>query len=195
VRGGSLFSVTVQTDDHEVARRWLELPDAPALEGIVAKRADHPYQPGKRSWVKVKRYETADLVVGGYVGDPEKPTSLLLGAYDETGQLRFVGAARPPKQRWGSERRNPLLELAAPESFVGQPSPGRGRWDSHRFEEWFPLKPELVCEVAYSRADGTFLRHGARFVKWRFDKEPTGCLLAEIFPNAPPRGLNPDKEV
>jgi hypothetical protein len=68
---------------------------------VVAKRADQPYQPGKRSWIKVKRYETADLVVAGYVGDPENPSSLLLGTYDETGQLKFVGATKASEARVG----------------------------------------------------------------------------------------------
>ena len=78
-----------------------------------------------------------------------------------------------------------LLELAAPDSFVGEPLPGRSRWDSHRFDEWFPVRPEVVCEVAYSRVDRGFLRHGARFVQWRFDKEPTDCLLAAISSSSP----------
>jgi hypothetical protein len=69
------------------------------------------------------------------------------------------------------------LEPAAPESFVGGPLPGRSRWDSHRFDEWFSLRPQIVCEVAYSRIDRGFLRHGARFVQWRLDKEPSDCLL------------------
>ena len=107
LRTGPVLAITIQTDDHNVARRWLDLREIPALEGVVAKRADQPYQPGKRSWIKVKRYETADLVVAGYVGDPESPSSLLLGAYDETGQLKFVGATRSPKQGWGIAMKTP----------------------------------------------------------------------------------------
>ena len=143
---------------------------------------------------KGQGYETADLVVAGYVGNPENPSSLLLGAYDETEQLKFVGATRPPKQGSGRAMRKLLLELAAPESSVGKPFPGRSRWDSHRVDEWFPLRPKIVCEVAYSRVDRGFLRHGARFVQWRFDKEPTDCLLATIASSARVLGPNRDEE-
>jgi hypothetical protein len=37
-----------------------------------------------------------------------------------------------------------------------------------------PLRPVLVCEVAFSRLDGHFLRHSAHFVRWRPDKRPEG---------------------
>jgi ATP-dependent DNA ligase len=50
-------------------------------------------------------------------------------------------------------------------------------WLSHRFEEWLPLRPVLVCEVSFSRLDGHFLRHSARFVRWRPDKRPEHCTL------------------
>jgi ATP-dependent DNA ligase len=60
------------------------------LEGVVAKKADEPYRHGTRAWVKVKHYDTADLVIGGVRGSPER-VSHFLRFYDEDGSLTYVG--------------------------------------------------------------------------------------------------------
>jgi ATP-dependent DNA ligase len=73
----------------EVAEEWLDQSRSLHLEGVVAKRVSEPYRHGKRSWVKVKHFETVDLVVGGCAGAPNR-LSLLLGAYDED-RLTYVG--------------------------------------------------------------------------------------------------------
>jgi hypothetical protein len=92
--------------------------------------------------------------VGGYVGEPGEPTALLPGAYDEAGELRYMGAMRTPKQGWGKAVSELLIKLSTEKSFATEPMPGRSRWESHRFDEWFPVTPKIVCEVAYSRLDG-----------------------------------------
>jgi ATP-dependent DNA ligase len=61
---------TVQTDDVDVAQSWLEHAAKMGLEGVVAEKRGDPYQAGKRSWIKVQAFETADLVVGGFTGGP-----------------------------------------------------------------------------------------------------------------------------
>src|SRR4029079_16495802 len=68
---------------------------AAGFEGIVAKRKDSTYQPGKRSnaWLKIKATQTAELVVGGYTkgkGARETLGSLLLG-YWSGSKLHFAG--------------------------------------------------------------------------------------------------------
>jgi ATP-dependent DNA ligase len=82
----------------EVAEEWLARSRELHLEGVVAKRADESYRGGRRSWVKVKRRDTVDLVVGGYAGTSER-MSLLLGAYDGN-SLTYVGQtmAIPPEK-------------------------------------------------------------------------------------------------
>jgi hypothetical protein len=49
-------------------------------------------------------------------------------------------------------------------TFARGSMPGCSRWESHPFDEWFPLTAVPVCEVAFSRLDDGFLRHGARFM-------------------------------
>jgi ATP-dependent DNA ligase len=61
-----------QTADVQLAEDWLKL--LPSIEGVVAKRADRRYAPGRgRDWVKVKRYRTIDFVVIGVAGDLDAP--------------------------------------------------------------------------------------------------------------------------
>src|SRR6266702_4056055 len=68
---------------------------ASGFEGIVAKRKNSPYQPGKRSsgWLKIKATQTAEFVVGGYTkgkGDREPLGALLLGFWND-GKLHYAG--------------------------------------------------------------------------------------------------------
>jgi len=66
------------------------------LEGIMAKRLDSPYEPGKRSgaWVKVKNRMGQELVIGGWLEGEGKrrglPGSLLVGYYDG-GEFVYAG--------------------------------------------------------------------------------------------------------
>jgi ATP-dependent DNA ligase len=181
VRKGSPISATVQTDAVELAQEWLQRSRELHLEGVVAKRGGEPYRFGKRSWIKVKHLETVDLVVGGCAGTGDR-LSLLLGAYDENGSLAYVGQTTAIPAAAAAKLAGALESLACEESFGSGPSPGYSRWDSHRFEEWVPLRPVLVCEVAFSCLDGHFLRHSARFVRWRPDKRPEDCTLELLSP-------------
>src|SRR5262249_35869269 len=68
---------------------------ASGFEGIVAKRKNSLYQPGKRSgaWVKIKTTQTAELVVGGYTrgkGERESLGALLLGYWSDD-KLQYAG--------------------------------------------------------------------------------------------------------
>jgi bifunctional non-homologous end joining protein LigD len=123
------------------------------LEGIVSKRADQPYRPGRSSgWVKTKCILRQELVIGGFT-DPEGAARDALGAllvgHHEGGALRFAGKvgtgftnaqARALRQR--------LDRLASPECpFTPPPAGWLGR-NAH----W--VRPELVCEVAFTEWTG-----------------------------------------
>jgi ATP-dependent DNA ligase len=174
--------VTPQTDDPEVARGWLEDLADRGFEGIVAKQTCLPYRPGRRAMVKVKRWRSADLVVAGYLGPPGDPWSLLLGVYDGQGVLHHVGQTVPfsPRERAGLRAR--VAPLEGGRSFGGGLMPGRSRWEHQRFDSWVPLTPALVCEVAFTALDGRRLRHSARFIRWRPDKDPADCTYRELPP-------------
>src|SRR5439155_21400711 len=88
------FAISPVSSSAEEARAWLDRLETAGLDGIVCKRLDLPYLPASREGaVKVKPQKTADCVVMG-VRWKEKPTrlaTLLLGLYDDQGELRYVG--------------------------------------------------------------------------------------------------------
>jgi ATP-dependent DNA ligase len=183
------------TSDVAIARGWLERQGG-GIDGVVAKRRDLRYQAGVRAMVKVKRTQTADCVVAGCRLRVDAPVigSLLLGLYDEAGELRHVGVT----SAFSDRRRRELLTELAPHvapleghpwergfllegSSMGRLKGAAGRWSAAEMElDWVPLAPRLVCEVAYDHVDGDRFRHAARFVRWRPDREPRSCLLEQL---------------
>src|SRR5918911_5539249 len=81
-------SVTPITRDETVARAWFERFEGAGLDGLIAKRVDLLYEPGKRVMTKIKHIRTADCVVAGYrvhKSAADAVGSLLLGLYvDDT---------------------------------------------------------------------------------------------------------------
>jgi ATP-dependent DNA ligase len=75
-----------------VAEDWLKL--LPSIEGVVAKRADRRYAPGRgRDRVKVKRYRTIDCIVIGVAGDPHTP-KLVVGLRHPDRLTHHLGVTR-----------------------------------------------------------------------------------------------------
>jgi ATP-dependent DNA ligase len=167
--------LTPSTDDINDAGKWL----AGTGEGVIAKQADATYKPGERvGMVKIKRVRTADAVVAAFRFGKEEGTvgSLILGMYGEDGQLHIVGHTSGFKAK---EKRE-LIDLLEPyrtgERGSGEPS----RWKSDEELVWEGLRPELVCEVAFDHITGHRIRHGAKFLRWRTDKDPQECLTAQL---------------
>ena len=77
-----------QTRVLALAQQWLAL--LPALQGVVAKKSDGHYAPGRRDSVKVKRQRTVDCVVIGLAGDAVN-TTLVLGLRHADGVLHDLG--------------------------------------------------------------------------------------------------------
>ncbi len=156
------------------AEPWLR-----RAEGVLAKSVSAPYAPGKRTaMVKVKRIRTIDAVIAGYRPGKEAGTvgSLILGLYDESGQLRIVGHCSGIKS---AEKRALCERLAAYETGTrgrGDPS----RWKSEKELEWIELRPELVVEVSFDQSSGGRIRHGTKLLRWRDDKPPRECALSQM---------------
>jgi ATP-dependent DNA ligase len=189
-RHAPVVQLSPGTKDLEEARVWLAQTGA-ELDGVVAKRLDGPYAAGERAMLKVKRMRTADCVVGGfrYRHDRRQVGSLLLGLYDAEGRLDHVGftstitdAERPALTR-------KLEALAGGAGFTGSAPGGPSRWSTERSAEWTPLKTELVAEVRYDHVTGDRFRHGTKFLRWRPDKAPRQCTLAQLRAEAAPERL------
>jgi ATP-dependent DNA ligase len=174
--------VSPVTRDREIAVGWLQEYRGTGLDGIVAKRVEGVYKPGERAMIKVKEQRTADCVVGGFRwgNDGKRVGSLLLGVYrGET--LEYVGHT----SGFDDTERRDLLQRLEPlrggTSFAGGRAPGGpSRWSQGRDLDWEPLRPELVCEVAFDRLENDRFRHGVGFVRWRPDKSPRSCTMAQL---------------
>jgi ATP-dependent DNA ligase len=187
------LALTPVTSDPQVARRWLAA--GAGIDGVVAKRRDQRYEPGRRGWTKIKPQHTVDCVVGGFRALLESGAvaSLLLGLFED-GALFHVGVA---SQFSAAQRRQlflDLLPLAAPlrghpwengfnlgRSPVGRLPGSAGRWVAAEMtQDWVPLRPVRVCEVAYDKLDGIRFRHPARFLRWRPDRDPQTCRTDQL---------------
>ena len=180
------------TADCAVARSWLaEAGDA--LDGVVAKRLDGPYQPGERAMLKVKQAKTADCVVGGfrYGTGSREVGSLLLGLYNEAGKLDHVGFASTAGMEDRADLTARLEALIGKPGFTGDAPGGPSRWSTERTGAWEPLRPELVAEVRYDHVTGGRFRHGTKFLRWRPDKAPRQCRKDQLQGEARPAALAP----
>ncbi|HEY8003466.1 MAG TPA: ATP-dependent DNA ligase [Phenylobacterium sp.] len=189
-KGAEHLRLSPGTTDRDEARKWLAQTGA-ALDGVVAKRLDGPYVSGERAMLKIKRMRSADCVVGGfrYERDSRLVGSLLLGLYDDAGKLDHIGftATITDAERPALTRR--LEKLAGGAGFTGSAPGGPSRWSDGRSAEWTPLKPELVVEVRYDHVTGDRFRHGAKLLRFRPDKAPRQCMLAQLRAEAAPDQL------
>jgi ATP-dependent DNA ligase len=161
------------TTELEKAQPWLH-----ETEGVIAKRLDAPYTPGKREgMVKVKRQRTIDCVVVGWRPGKLEGTlgSLILGVYDD-GKLRPIGHT----SGFSAKEKRELPAKLAPYETGERGSGDASRWDAGRELEWISLRPELVVEVGYDHTSGGRIRHGAKFVRWREDKKPRECTFDQL---------------
>jgi ATP-dependent DNA ligase len=170
------------TSDRAVAVRWLAQAGA-TLDGVIAKRADLPYQSGNRDgMVKIKRIRTADCVVGGfrYATAGKFVGSILLGLYNQRGLLDHVGFCSSFKSRDRPALTRKLEKLIKKPGFTGNAPGGPSRWSTTRSTEWEPLNPELVVEVQYDHFTGGRFRHGTKFLRWRPEKSPRQCTMKQV---------------
>jgi ATP-dependent DNA ligase len=188
--------LTPMTRDRALAAQWLEHFEGAGLDGVVAKPAALPYQPGKRALIKIKHARTADCVVAGFrwhKSGKDAVGSLLLGLYDDRGVLQHVGVT----SSFTMQKRKALVAELAPlrqDAFENHPwkewaqagseahrMPGaQSRWSAGKDLSWEPLRIERVCEVKYDHLQGERFRHAATFLRWRPDKPPQDCRYDQL---------------
>jgi ATP-dependent DNA ligase len=196
--------LTPCTTDRDVAADWFSAFEGAGLDGVVAKPEDLAYREGERCMLKVKHERTADCVVAGFRWHKSGGVigSLLLGLYDDSGDLHHVGVAAA----FPMTKRKALVDTLAPyrdgaldghpwEAWArlaegeGQGSTrmpgGQSRWNAGKDQSWEPLRPELVVEVRYDHLQGDRFRHATQFVRFRDDRTPESCTYAQLEEVAP----------
>ena len=157
----------------EDAQRWLQ-------SAAIAKDRSAPYRPGERKGMaKVKRVRTIDAVVVGWRPGKQDGTvgALILGLYDEDGELRVVGHCSGLS---AAEKRRLVGFLADYESGErGSAAPSR--WSAGKDLQWVGLRPELVVEIDFDHVSAGRIRHGAKLRRWREDKDPRECTFDQLY--------------
>src|SRR3954470_16094112 len=200
--------LTPATRDRALAADWFDRFEGAGLDGVVAKRLDGVYQPGKRALLKIQHERAADCVVAGFRWHKNGPGthvgSLLLGLFDDEAHLHHVGIT----SSFSWDRRAQLVEELAPlregalehhpwgewaewasaglADASGQRMPGAtSRWNRGKDLSWEPLRAERVVEVAYDHLQGDRFRHATTFRRWRPDKPPAECRYDQLETSVP----------
>ena len=194
--------LTPVTENVDTARDWFSRFEGAGLDGVVAKASAGPYEPGRRGWIKVKHQRTADMAVAGFRWhkDGVGVGSLLLGLYGDDGRLNHVGVA----SSFTAAQRLSLVDELAPyqtDALDGHPwrdwadlqaheggtrLPGAvSRWSGGRDLSWEPLRVERTAEVTFNQLTSGRLRHPAKFLRWRDDRQPESCRYDQLEVVAP----------
>jgi ATP-dependent DNA ligase len=179
---GIAIQLSPATTKMVTVKKWFRSVGG-GLDGVIAKRLDVPYLTGTRDGMqKMKNMRTAECVVGGfrYASKGGIVGSLLLGLYDDGGLLHHVGfTSNIPNDEKAAVTKK-LEKLRQPPGFTGQAPGGPSRWSTERSSQWEPLAPKLVVEVQYDHFSGGRFRHGTSFLRWRPDKPPRRCTIAQV---------------
>lgn len=201
---GARLQVSRVTHDPQEAQDWFTAFEGAGLDGVVAKRLDGRYVPGKREMLKIKHKRTADCVVLGYRVHKSGTGlgSMLLGLYDDDGNVRMVGGSSAFSDAKRVELQQQFEELridpdatapgevsrwrssapGAQRAGQSPSAPGAQRaGQSHSATgEWIPIRQELVAEVAYDQMENHRFRHTVKFLRWRPDREASSCTYDQL---------------
>jgi bifunctional non-homologous end joining protein LigD len=167
--------VEVSTNAADIVR----FVKAHQLEGVIAKRADSHYLPGKRTslWVKTRFTQNQEFVIGGYTPSHLGLDAIIVGVYRGK-DLCFVGRVRagfiPASRRQLHQKIRGLKIDNCP--FANLPQKSEGRWGQGITEKamkdmvW--LKPETVAQIDFQEWTSAYMLRGASFVRLRDDKDP-----------------------
>jgi bifunctional non-homologous end joining protein LigD len=179
------------SDHHEGdAARMRQAACKMKLEGIICKKADAPYRPGRgHDWLKVKCAGREELLILGWTEPAGSRTglgSLHLGYYDPAGHLHYAGGV-------GSGFSDDVLATLRDRlDGLGSPPP-RGLMvageDLERTIHW--VKPELVAETSFTAWSGSGRVRHAVFLGLREDKPPQDVVRDPADPAAERRALDP----
>jgi bifunctional non-homologous end joining protein LigD len=172
--------------DHHIGQgaAFFEQAGKLGVEGIVSKRVDGAYEPGRRTWQKVKCLNREEFIVVGW-SDPEgsrhRIGALLLGYYAPDGELIYAGRAGTGMPERELERLWQRLQPIAVEKMpLSAPPPRGGRFGSPLVlskVHW--VRPEMVAEVSYVEWTGDGLLRHVVYLGEREDKAARGVIRAK----------------
>lgn len=168
----TLLVNNIKENDRLAVSRWIdnsgtalyEMAKKKSLEGVVAKRKDSLYYPGKRTkdWIKIKYLQSDDFVVCGYIEKDEGVTSIILGQYNGAGMLVHKGHVTLGVSRQEFYQMTSTPRVAAPFDLIEQGA--------------VYIEPRLVCLVEYMKRTKSGGMRQPVFKGLRDDKLPRECV-------------------
>jgi DNA ligase D-like protein (predicted ligase) len=160
------------------AEQMLTAAKEQRLEGVVGKRRDSIYEPGKRSgaWIKHRVNLGQEFVIGGYTPGPHGLDAIIVGYYRDD-ELIYVARTRngfvPASRQRVFEKLRPLVTPECP--FVNLPETRKARWGealtAEKMKKCVWVHPELVAQIEFLEwTEADHLRH-SKFAGLRDDKE------------------------
>lgn len=151
-----------------------EAATAKGLEGVMAKRADSPYRPGKRTreWLKVKTHEVQEFVIAGYTrGEGRRATSFgaLVLAVQRGDELVWAGNCGTGFTETEIER---LLKLMRPLERPDPPLAVVPKMPRVRAADVVWIEPALVCQVEFAEWTRDGRLRAPAYKGLRDDKKP-----------------------
>jgi len=165
--------------DHRPLTNMMRFVQKNGLEGVIAKRIDSPYEPGKRTglWTKHRINQGQEFVIGGYTPGNNGFDAIIVGFYrgkDLVYASRVRAGFVPATRREVAARFKGLQIAKCP--FANLPQKDAGRWGqgltAEKMKECLWLEPEIVVRIDFLEWTGAdHLRH-TKFVALRYDKDP-----------------------
>ncbi|MEV4481728.1 ATP-dependent DNA ligase [Micromonospora coxensis] len=168
------LTLSPQSTDVRQATEWLHTWTAAGIEGLLIKRLDSRYEPGKHGWRKYRAYHTTEAIIGGVTPSLSNPETLLLGRLDEHGRLRYAGRTHSLR----SAQRAELIDLLTPHTAAPdahpwpQPLPASwtGQLDRPQPLPYTPILPAVAAEIEVDTAyEHHRWRHLVRYRRPRLD--------------------------
>ena len=187
------------SDAFDDGEALLEAAKRQGLEGVIAKRSDSRYQPGRRTreWLKIKTHGRQEFVIAGYTrgkGTREHGFgSLVLGVHDEGGQLHYVGNVGTGFNAGELDR---LLRLLRPLERSDFPFAEQPKMPRVRKGDVVWVEPKLVAEVEFAEWTHDGHLRAPSYQGLREDKPASEVRREEPAPaaptSAPSRGIEPE---
>lgn len=171
------LTLTPQSTDMGEVAEWLSSWAAVGIEGVVIKRRDGRYMPGRRGWSKYRTRLGTEAIVGGVTGSLDDPWTVLLGRFDRRGRLRYTGRTgvlAGPQRRELAGLLSPLIlpRRGAVVHPWPQPLPASwtGQWDRPEPLRYVQVEPTVVVDVHVDTAfEHQRWRHQVRYGRPRLD--------------------------
>ncbi len=170
-----IFSIFIEEKGEDYFKATIQK----GLEGIMAKKKNSIYEPGKRStnWLKIKMIKECDCVIFGYTkGTGKRETTfgaLILGLYDERTPI-FIGKV-------GTGFNEKSLKFLT-KKLQTLKVPKKTMQDVDISDEITWVNPILVCKIGYQTITSERKLRMPRYLELRSDKEPLECKIDQINP-------------